>query len=318
MYTPDCTRLHTPSLPNWTLPFALDGTLPACLTYTREEALKMLPSTLRDMISRMLPVAPDGTPSVCLTVRSPPRSQDALEHTSKHTFKYTPNCTRWHTPSLHECRLPSKLPRSSQAYSQTRSQIYFQLHLMTHTQPAWLYPLKYTPSMLPGTPRSTFSSTLPGMLSSTLPVALNRSLPACLTVWSPVCSQDALKHTPEHALKYTPNSTWLYTSRLLDSTLPSTLSRGKTLSISLDYMPWAMLQHARLRDMLSCRCQVPRGVKMEEYGWRRKAGNRQKVCGMWQVPGDRQCMLAKIMMSVNIIVWTLSLAQPPRQDLTMS
>jgi len=79
--------------------------------------------------------------------------------------------------------------------------------------------------MLPSTPLSTFSSTLPGMLSSTLPIALYGTLPACWTLCSQVCSQHTLNHTPEHALKYTPNCTWWHAPSLLDCTLPSNLSK---------------------------------------------------------------------------------------------
>jgi hypothetical protein len=60
-YTPDCTQLDTPCLLYYTLPIALDGTLPACLT-----------------------------------VRSLVCSQNALTHTLQHALKYTPNCTQWH------------------------------------------------------------------------------------------------------------------------------------------------------------------------------------------------------------------------------
>ena len=116
----------------------------------------------------------------CLTIHSQVSSQDPLKHTPEYALNYTLNCTRW------------------------------------HSQPAWLYAPKYTPSMLPSTPTSRFSSTLPGILSSTLPIALDGTLPACLTVHSQVNSQDAHKQTPQHAPKYTlkrqdtPNLTWLY------------------------------------------------------------------------------------------------------------
>ena len=88
------------------------------------------------------------------------------------------NCTRWHTPSLLDCTLPSKLSRCTQ------------LHSMAYSQHASLYAPKYT--------------------LKTLSIALDGTLPACLTVHLQVCSLDAPKHTPEHALKYTPNLSWLY------------------------------------------------------------------------------------------------------------
>jgi hypothetical protein len=105
-------------------------------------------------------------------------------HASKYALKYTPDCTWLYTPSL----------------------------LNLHSQDA----SKYTLSMLPSTPPSTFSSSLPGILSRMLPVALDGTLPACLTVCFHVSSQDALKHTPKHTLKYTPNCTWWHTPCLLD------------------------------------------------------------------------------------------------------
>jgi len=51
-----------------------------------------------------------------LCLLAPPFHHNAL--------KYTPNCTRWHTPSLLDCTLPGKLLRRSQAYSRARSQVH--------------------------------------------------------------------------------------------------------------------------------------------------------------------------------------------------
>jgi len=110
------------------------------------------------------------------------------------------------------------------------------------------------------------------MLSRTLPIALDGTLPASLTVHSQVSSQDALKHTLEHAHKYTPDCTRWHTLSLLDYTLPSKLSRGKTLAISLEYKLPCMLLRTRSRDLLSCRRQAPGGV-------------RQVAGGRWQVAG---------------------------------
>ena len=98
-------------------------------------------------------------------------------------------------------------------------------------------------------------STLPGMLSRMLPIALDGTLPASLTVRSQVSSQDSPKYTSEYAPKYTSES------------LASTLSIGKTLPISLDYMVPCILLGARCRELLSCRCQAPGG------GW--------QVAGAW-------------------------------------
>jgi len=181
---------------------------------------------------------------------------------------YTSHCILYIT--LHKTKLKASCQMDFRACFQVRSEVHSGLHSIAHSQPAWLYvrklafktlsrtlpstlsskfPIalddtlqacltipsqvrsqdapKYTPSTLPCTP--------PGMLSRTLPIALDGTLPACLTVRSQVCSQDALKHTPEYALKYTPNCTRWHTPSLLDYMLPSTLSRGNTLPISLDY-----------------------------------------------------------------------------------
>jgi len=111
----------------------------------------------------------------------------------------SPKRTRWHTPRLLDCMLPSKLSRCSQVHSQACSQVHSQLHLMRHSQPAWQYTPLYTLKKLP------------------------RTLLVCSNVHLWV------------AVKYASNHSHWYTPTLLGSTLPSTLSRGKTLPISLDY-----------------------------------------------------------------------------------
>jgi hypothetical protein len=109
------------------------------------------------------------------------------------------------------------------------------------------------------------------MLSSTLPIALDGTLPACLTIRSQVSSQDTPKNTSEYAPKYTSES------------LASTLSRGKTLAISLDNMLPCTLLHARSRDLLSCRSQAPGGVRQVAYGGQCLAGGMWRVvCGRWR------------------------------------
>jgi hypothetical protein len=128
---------------------------------------------------------------------------------SQVTPKYTPNCSRWHTPSLLD--LCSQV--SSQDVPKYTSSIPIALHdilpacLTIYSQVSSQVAPKYTRSMLPSTPLSAFSSTLPGILSRTLPIALDGTLPACSTVHYQGCSQDALKYTTEYAFKYTPNCT---------------------------------------------------------------------------------------------------------------
>jgi hypothetical protein len=102
-------ELHC-TLPS-TLLIALDCTLIAYLAI-RSQSLSM------------------DTPSL-LDLRSKVSSQDSPKYTPGHALKDAPNCTRWHTPSLLDCTLPSKLSRRSQAYSRARSQIHSQLHLTT-------------------------------------------------------------------------------------------------------------------------------------------------------------------------------------------
>ena len=102
-----------------------------------------------------------------------------------------------------------------------------------------------------------------------------------------VHSQPTWLYAPKHTLKRedTPNLTWLYAPM---------------------YAP-----NARSRDLLSCRRQAPGGVRLVAYGGQRLAG------GVCRVAGGRRRIFAEIMTSVDIIVWILSLARPPRQDLTM-
>jgi len=63
------------------------------------------------------------------------------------------------------------------------------------------------------------------MVSRTLPIAINGRLPPYINVCSLVSSQDIRKLTSKYALKYTPNHSWQNTSRLMDHSLPSMLSR---------------------------------------------------------------------------------------------
>jgi len=99
-YTSNCTGLCTPSL---------------------------LDYTLRSKLSRWFQV----------------HSKYSLKYTSKYVLKYTlghalqyaPKCTRWHTPSLLYCTLPTKLSRHSEE------------HLQVHTHVHILVRHKYTLKM---------------------------------------------------------------------------------------------------------------------------------------------------------------------------
>ena len=121
LYVPNCSRWHTPSLldshsqvssqdaPKYT---------PSMLPSTPST----FPITLPSMISRTLPIALDGTLPACLTVCSQVSSQDALKHTPEHALKYT--IALDDTPSLLDYTLPSKLSRRSQVHLRVRSQVH--------------------------------------------------------------------------------------------------------------------------------------------------------------------------------------------------
>jgi len=63
-------------------------------------------------------------------------SEYILQYTPGHAFQVTPQCNRWHTPSLIDRTLPINLLR--------RAQVHSPLHLIVHSQPTWLYAPKYT------------------------------------------------------------------------------------------------------------------------------------------------------------------------------
>jgi len=258
------------------LSLALDGRLPACLT-VRSQALKMLSSTLLGTLSSTLPIAPDDTLPACLTIRSQVSSQDTLKHTPEHSLKNTPNCTRWHTPSLLDCMLPSKLSRCSQVHSRA--------------------------------------------LSRTHPIALDDTLPACLTVRSHVSSQDTTKYTSESLL----NTLQI----ALNGTLPaywalcyqvhcqegrhsqSHLTICSHVCSCMLHPETCWVAEARRRE-----ASVAGARHREAWGRWGKVGSVWRAAhGMWCMADGRGHIVAKIMTFVDIIVWTLSLAYPPWQDL---
>jgi len=217
------------------------------------------------------------------------RAQVHSEYAPKYTSEYSSTL-----PGMLSRTLPISLDGTLPACLTIRSQV--------SSQDA----STYTPSTLPSTPLSMFSSWLTSMLPSMLLFALDGTLLVCLTVRSHGSSEDALKHTTKHALKYTPNCIWWHTPSLLGSTLPSTLPRGKTLPLSLDYMLPCMLLGARSRDFLSCRRQASGGGWWVAGGGRSVAGARWRGAGArWRVAGCGWRIVAEIMTSVAIIVWTL-------------
>jgi len=162
--TPHCVRWHTPSLLDYMLPsklwwcsqlhswarsqvhsqlHSMTHSQPAWL-YAPKYALKTLSITL--------PIALDDTLPAYLTIHSEVSSQDALNHTPKHALKYTPNYTRWHTPSLLNCTLWSKLWRHSQEHLWLHSQVHlpvaYQYTLKRENTPncTWVYAPMYAPA----------------------------------------------------------------------------------------------------------------------------------------------------------------------------
>jgi len=168
------------------------------------------------------------------------------------------------------------------ARSQVRSEVHTWLHSIVHSQPAWLmlptnlsrcskvhceYAPKYTSEFVlmytPGHPPKDAHTCTRWHTARLLD--------------SHTSAQEALKHTPKHTPKYDSNCTRWYTPSLFGSTLPSTLSRGKTLPISLDYMLTCTLLHARSRDLLSCRSQAPGGVSCRRCGETAELEGREPI-----------------------------------------
>jgi hypothetical protein len=97
LYAPNCSRWHTPSLFDLRSEVSSQDAPKYTLSSLPSTPLSTFPSTHPGMPSRTLPIALDGTLPGCLTVRSQVSSQDALKHTPKQALKYTPNCTEWHS-----------------------------------------------------------------------------------------------------------------------------------------------------------------------------------------------------------------------------
>jgi hypothetical protein len=151
--------------------------------------------------------------------------------------------------------------------------------------------------MLPNTP-SLYSSKHPSMLATMLLNVLDCILSACLTVHSQVHEA----HSQEWSHIYS-QCTRCHISNLPGSTLPIILSSRLTMPNSLHYMLLGMVLHARSRGFLSCRRQVPGGVRLQAFGGQcLVGGGRWVACGVWSVAGSRWDMLAKIMTSVNMVV----------------
>jgi len=103
-YTPDCTRLYTPSL----LDLHSQASSQDTAKYTPSTLPRTPPSTFPSahlgMLSRMLPIALHATPPACLTERSQVSSQD--------TPMYTPSMLPSTPLSTSSSTLPGILPRT--------------------------------------------------------------------------------------------------------------------------------------------------------------------------------------------------------------
>ena len=122
-----------------------------------------------------------------------------------------------------------------------------------------------------------------------------------------------------------------YALKTLSITLLSTLS--STLPIAFDYtLPGCMTVCSQGRcqntpmytsESLSSTCpianQMP-GTRGHKAGvvWLAVFGRPQMVCGWCPIVDGRQCMLAKMMTSVNMVILTLLSVWPPGQDLKLS
>ena len=79
-----------------------------------------------------------------------------------------------------------------------------------------------------------------------------------------------------------------------------------------------MLLHAQSSDLLSCIPLGPGGVRLVSSGGQYLVeGGWHVAYGMWQVAGGRSRILAEIMTSFDMVVYTISSARPPLEDLTM-
>jgi len=298
---PNCTRWHTPSLHDYTLPSKL---------------------------SRRSQVLSEYDPKYTSQYVLMYTSQYVLMYTSEYLLMYTtghslmdaPKDTRWHTPSLLDCTLPSKVCRRSQVHSEYAPK-YTSEYVLMYTpghalKDAPNYTRWHTPCLLDCT-RANKLSRRSQTHSRAHSQLHSMTLPACLTIRCQVHSEYAPKYTtgyvlkfsPGHALQDAPNCTGWRTPSLLDGTLPSRFSR------CTEAHSWARSQvhspEARYsQSHLTIRSHVCSWVLDPETCW--VGGARHREPG-----GRRQVAAAEIMMSANILVWTLFSARPPRRDLSM-
>jgi len=129
--------------------------------------------------------------------------------------------------------------------------------------------------------------------------------PILLDLCFQLSSRDAPKYTPGHALKDAPNCIWCHTPSLLD--LCNHVCSQDALKHTPKHAPKYTLKR---QDNLTTCSHICSWVLDPETGW--VAGTRHLEAG-----GGRWVVVAEIMTSVDIMVWTLLLAHPLRWDLTM-
>jgi len=326
---PDALHCTLPS----TLLIALDCTLPACLT-VRSQLLSIAHSqsawlALWSKLSRHSQVHSQACSQRPFQLHSMAHSQPAWlyapKYTPGHALKDAPNCTRWHTPSELDCTLPSKFSRRSQAHSRAHSQLPIALDdtlpacLTLHCQVSSQDAPKYTPSTLPITPLST------------------------ILVHSRACCQGRSQlHSMAHS-----QPPWLYAPSKLStrcqahSQARSQVHSQSHLTICCPVCSGVLDQEicwvvgTRPREANGTRCskwyqalwESLKAISLSLLQWSLYIQNDKVMMaaprsgrlgpGVERISNRRLVAAAKIIMSVDIIVWTLSLARQLRRDLTM-
>jgi len=186
---------------------AFNNTVQCTSLHAPKEAFKTLWSTLPSTHSITLPVAHDDTLLACWTIHTRLCTQNTLKNAPKHTLNYTSNCTWWHTPSLFDYSLQSKL--SGTLLRILSSTLPIALHdtfpfcLNRHSQVSSQDAPKYSLSTLPSTP----------------PRMPQVHLQLCSQVPFWACSQG---HSQLHSMAHS-QPVWLYSPKEPFKILPTTL-----------------------------------------------------------------------------------------------
>jgi len=106
--------------------------------YTLLQAAKYTLKYTSSLVKLCSQVSSQDTPKYTLCTL-PTIPHGMLSSTPGHTLEDVPNCTWWHTHSLFDGTLPTRLSTHSQAHSWGCFPVHSQPQLTTHFQPAWLY-----------------------------------------------------------------------------------------------------------------------------------------------------------------------------------